>query len=337
MYLALKTIKGETRYYIRESYKDGDCLRSRDLFDLGADPAGYIIYPGGKAFYIDETVDDKLRTLCKGRKDYSVEDLDDIFWCFLKPEIRVALESHRHLGRNSRRTGKGKEGNRQNEFHIFDKRRVHYLKFGQMDQGRIGRVTPNMFNKLINKSRDELEQYFMEMERALDRSEFKAYVYVIFDLQKYFTELIAKSMPQGLNQNKVDQYFLEEICRLNSDRDFWSGMDTEGNLHEYMIRYVIMFFDSEYGRSSFLDDYIRDYMDSKRRYVPPHRSTSVILDEASTIFGVKKDVLKKMSKKALTRIYRQMAQKLHPDKGGEKEKFVKLSEAYNELLKSKSS
>ncbi len=96
-----------------------------------------------------------------------------------------------------------------------------------------------------------------------------------------------------------------------------------------------MFFDGEYGESSFLDDYIRDYINSKRGYVPPRRSASVILDEASTMFGVKKDALRKMSKKSLTRIYRQMAQKLHPDKGGEKEKFVKLSEAYNELLKSK--
>ena len=334
MYLALKTIKSKTHYFIRESYRNGTCLRSRDLFDLGTDPAQYIIYPGGSAFYIDETVDDRLRTLSR---NYSVHDLDDIFWCFLKPEIRAELEPYRHLGGTSRRkrTGKEKEENQQHEFHIFDKRRVHYLRFGQIDQGRIGRVTPKMFNKLINKSRDELEQYFMKMERDLDRSEFKAYVYVIFDLQKYFTELIAKSMPHGLNQNKVDQYFLEEICRLNSDSDFWSGMDTEGNLHEYLIRYVIMFFDSEYGRSSFLDDYIRDYINSKRRYVPPRKQSSVTLDEASTIFGLKKDALRKMSRQALTRLYRRMAHKLHPDKGGEKEEFVKLSEAYHELLKSK--
>ncbi|MBU4463091.1 MAG: J domain-containing protein [Proteobacteria bacterium] len=334
MYLALKTIKGKTRYFIRESYRDGACLRSRDLFDLGTDPSRYIIYPGGNAFYIDETVDDKLRTLSR---NYSVDDLDDIFWRFLKPEIRAALEPYHHMGGISRRkrADKEKEEKARTEFHLFDKRRVHYLRFGYIDQERIGRVSPKLFNKLINKSRDELEQYFMDMERALDRSEFKAYVYVIFDLQKYFTELIAKSMPQGLNQNKVDQYFLEEICRLNSDSSFWSGMDTEGNLHEYLIRYVIMFFDSEYGMSSFLDDYLRDYINSKRGYVPPRRGASVILDEASSVFGLKKDALRKMSKKGLTRIYRQMAQKLHPDKGGEKEKFVKLSEAYNELLKSK--
>ncbi|MEA3429356.1 MAG: J domain-containing protein [Thermodesulfobacteriota bacterium] len=334
MYLALKTIKGKTHYFIRESHHNGTCLRSRDLFDLGTDPAQYIIYPGGTAFYIDERVDDRLRTLSR---NYSVNDLDDIFWCFLKPEIKAALEPYRHLGGTSKKkgTGKEKEENQQHEFHIFDKRRVHYLRFGQIDQGRIGRVNPKMFNKLINKSRDELEQYFMEMERDLDRSEFKAYVYVVFDLQKYFTELIAKSMPHGLNQNKVDQYFLEEICRLNSDGDFWSGMDTYGNLHEYLIRYVIMFFDNEYGRSSFLEDYIRDYINSKRDYIPPRKQSSATLDEAGTLFGLKNDVLRKMSRQDLTRLYRRMAHKLHPDKGGEKEKFVKLSEAYHELLKNK--
>lgn len=332
MYLALKTIKGRTRYYIRESYRDGDCLRSRDLFDLGTDPAKYIIYPGGKAFYIDETVDDRLRTLSR---NYSVEDLDDIFWRFLKPEIKVALESYRHRGSFSRTNKIKKEKIEQEQFHLFDRRRVHYLRFGYIDQGKIGRVSPKLFSRLINKSRDEIEQDFMDRERELDRSEFKTYVYVIFDLQKFFTQITAKIMPQGLNQDKVDRYFLEEICRLNSDSSFWAGMNTKGKLHEYLIRYVIMFFDNPYAQSTFLDDYIRDYMDSKRAYIPPHRKSSVILKEASTIFGVKEDDLKKMTGQALTRLYRQMAQKLHPDKGGEKEKFVKLSEAYQELLKSK--
>ena len=332
MYLALKTIKGKTRYYIRESYRDGDCLRSRDLFDLGTDPAKYIIYPGGKAFYIDETVDDRLRTLCR---NYSVEDLDDIFWRFLKPEIKVALESYRHRGGFSRTNNIKKEKREQERFHLFDRRRVHYLRFGEVDQGKIGRVSPKLFGRLINKSRDEIEQDFMDRERGLDRSEFKTYVYVIFDLQKFFTQITAKIMPEGLNQDKVDRYFLEEICRLNSDISFWAGMNTKGQLHEYLIRYIIMFFDNPYAQSTFLDDYIRDYMDSKRAYIPPHRKSSVILKEASAIFGVKEDDLKKMTGQALTRLYRQMAQKLHPDKGGEKQQFVKLSEAYNELFKSK--
>jgi DnaJ-class molecular chaperone len=42
-----------------------------------------------------------------------------------------------------------------------------------------------------------------------------------------------------------------------------------------------------------------------------------------------------MTKRGLTRLYRRMAKKLHPDKGGEHEKFIQLSEAYQELLKGK--
>ena len=53
--------------------------------------------------------------------------------------------------------------------------------------------------------------------------ELKTYVYVIFDLQRFFTEMIAKKMPQGLDQNRIDEHFLEEICRLDQDISFWSG------------------------------------------------------------------------------------------------------------------
>lgn len=50
MYLARKHINGKTHYSIRESYKNNGCFKSRDLFDLGADPTRYIVYPGGSSF-----------------------------------------------------------------------------------------------------------------------------------------------------------------------------------------------------------------------------------------------------------------------------------------------
>jgi len=332
LYLALKKINGRTHYFIRESYKDGEYLLSRDLLDLGTDPARHIIYPGGHAFYIDEHIEDSLRS--KGLK-YTSDELDDIFWCFLDPEVKNALESFRHRGTFLRIPGIKKEKIDSEKIHLFDRRRIHYLRYGQIDQGRIGRVSPRLFAKLINKSRDEIEQHIMAMERELDLLEFKTYVYAVFDLQRFFTQITAKIMPQGLDQNKVDRHFLEEICRLNSDRSFWAGMNAEGRLDQYLIRYAIMFFDNPYARSTFLDDHIRAYMDSKRAYIPPHKKNSTILKEASNIFGVDEAVLKKMTKKAFISLYRRTAQELHPDKGGEKEKFIKLSEAYEDLLKTK--
>jgi len=332
VYLAQKIIKKKLHYIIRESYRDGKYFRSRDLFDLGANPAKYIIYPGGNAYYIDEKVENRLNSLGVAPGFY---ELDNIFWRFLKPEIKYVLEMFsQRAGRTERKTSvKEKKGNAR--FHLLDKRRIHFLRFGNMDQGRIGRISPKLFQVLLNKSRDEIEQYFIESEGILDPSELKSYVYVIFDLQRFSSKLTAKTMPQALDQKKVDEHFIEEICRLNKDKSFWAGMNTGPDLHEYLIRYIIIFFDNEYGQSYFLHDYIKSFIDGKRFYAPPLKKSSVTLDEAITIFGIKKDTLKKMSRRGLTTLYRRMAKKYHPDKGGEHDKFIKLTEAYQELLKNK--
>ena len=42
-----------------------------------------------------------------------------------------------------------------------------------------------------------------------------------------------------------------------------------------------------------------------------------------------------MSRRNLARLYRRKAQELHPDKGGDHDQFVRLTRAYNELMKSK--
>ena len=333
MYLACKEVKHKTHYCIRESYRAGDHLYSRDLFDLGTDPEHYIVYPGGNAYYIDEVVTDKLWAF--GVRPDS-DDLDDIFWHFLRPDIRTALDYfRRRKGAQSGRISQAEEEKIRTQVHLFDKRRIHYLKFGQIDQRGIWRAPSKLFRVLLEKSRDEIEQYFMEMEKSLQASEWKVYVYVVFDLQRFFTETIANIMPHGLDQTKIDKHFLNEACRLHSDPSFWAGINAESGFHEYLTRYVIMYFDTEHWPGSFVDGYIRNFINSRRSYMPPPKTSSVSLNEASTIFGVKKDTLQKMTRRGLTRLYRRMAQKLHPDKGGEHESFIQLTEAYQALLKHK--
>ena len=333
MYLARKSIRGNLHYFIRETYHDGRNLLSRDLLDLGTDPSKFIVYPGGNAYYIDEVVEQRIRSL---GTEPGPDDLDDIFWIFLKPEIRRALE----FSRNRRRTDQSVEARKAKtekteRIHLFDKRRVHYLRYGQIDQGYIGRVSPKLFYVLVDKSRDEIEQYFIEMERVLDPDELKTYVYVIFDLQRFFTQMVAKIMPEGLDQKKVDEHFLAEICKLNQDSSFWTGMKTEDRLHEYLARYAIMFFDAEYAKSPFLDEYIYNFMNSRRHQRVYPQQRRVNLDEASTIFGETKEVLKKINRSDLARLYRKKAQELHPDKGGNHDKFVELTAAYHDLMKRK--
>jgi len=333
MYLARKTIKGDLHYFIRETYHDGRHLLSRDLLDLGTDPTQFIVYPGGNAFYIDEVVEERIRSL---GAEPGPDDLDDIFWSFLKPEIRRALEFYRSRRSTGQSAGTRKDKTEKaGRVHLFDKRRIHYLRYGQIDQGYIGRVSLKLFQVLFDKSRDEIEQYFIEIESVLGADELKTYVYVIFDLQRFFTEMIAKIMPGGLNQKKVDEHFLKEICKLDGDSSFWAGMKTEGRLHEYLARYVIMFFDAEYVKSPFLDEYINNFMSSRRHRRVYPQSRRVNLDEASTIFGETKEILKKINRSDLARLYRKKAQKLHPDKGGDHDKFVELTAAYHDLMKRK--
>ena len=334
MYLACEKIKGKSLYFIRESYRQAGQFLSRDLIDLGADPGSYIVYPGGNSFYIDQVVEDRLANL--GSK-VDPDELEDIFWPFVHPEIRRVIEPFRD---REKRHQASRRKNRpadkiDTRLHIFDKRRMHYLRFGQMDQQDLGRLPQNFFRTLQNKSRDEIEQTLINMEAVLSSREYKAYVYVVFDLQQFFYESHAKSNPQALDSDKIDDFFIEQICRLNSDRSFWSGLKIGDNLHAYLIRYVLMYFDHDFAPRSFVEDYFRQFINSRRDHHAPYKAGASILKKASAAFGESQERLKKMSRKELARIYRQKALQLHPDQGGDHDKFVILTDAYHTLLKAK--
>jgi hypothetical protein len=334
LYLASKKINGQIHYLIRESYPQEDFFLSRDLIDLGTDPASHIIYPGGNAFYINEMIEDRLIELGAGN---SLDELEDIFWRFVHPEIRRVLEPFRRREDRHRASRNQKAPAAENvaPLHIFDKRRAHFLKFGQTDQRNIGRVPLKVFRALYNKSRDEIEHGLMDMEDALSPREYKTYTYTIFDLQQYFYESYAKGHPQMLNQAKVDEHFIEQVCRLNQDPLFWAGMDASERLHDYLVRYVLMHFDYDYAPASFMEDYLRQFINSRRDYRPPPENAAVSLKEARTLLGISRSQLNSMSRRELVRIYRRKAQEWHPDKGGDHDKFVSLTDAYHALIKTK--
>ena len=334
MYLAQNKIKGITYYYIRESYRDGDYYSSRDLIDLGTDPASYIIYPGGNAFYIDPKIENHLEDLGVA---FENSDVEDIFWRFVDPRIQRALEHFRHREARSRIPKNFKKTSKKSSLpvHIFDKRRLHYLKFGRMEQGYLWRVPKKLFDVVRNKSRDEIEQRFLEMEWQLNPREYKAYTYVIFNISRFFAESFARQRPQFLKQSDMDEYVIDEICSLNQDRTFWSGMKTGSSLHEYLIRYILMYFDYDFAPASWVDDYIRNFINSRRNYQSPFEAAAVTLEEASSIFGISREVLKKLNRQELISLFRRRAQELHPDKGGDQDKFIELTRAYDSLLRIK--
>jgi len=193
-------------------------------------------------------------------------------------------------------------------------------------------MPPALIKHLAGKSRDEIEQHFMTQERELKATELKTYVYAAFDLQRFFPTMMAKKMPQILDQHRVDQHFLEEICHINRNLFNRDAQQPSNNLNAYLIRYVTMFFDHDYQNSDLLDDYAKDFMYRHHFYKQTPLKKPVQMEKACQVFGVKQEVLSSITRSRLNRLYRRLALKHHPDKGGSNEKFVELTAAYEGLL-----
>ena len=331
MYLAEQVIEGRVHYLLRETFKEGSVFKSRDLFDLGANPGRYIVYPGGNAYYIDDEVCDALYEL---GVEPDTDELEDVFGPFMDPRVRRLVDSARQRAQGRKKSVPLRPERQEQikaEVSTFDKRRALYLRSGDVDQGRVRNIPVQFYKWVYGKSRDEIEQGFIQVERRLEPAERKVYMFVIFDLQRFFTQSWAKKMPQGLNPAKLDAHFLEEICRLNSDASFLGEGQDCSFLNEYLKRYAVMFFDYDFGPDTFWQDYIKQFMDARRKHRPPPVRRSFSDEEVSAIFGIKKDALETMTTRGLDRLYRRMAKKMHPDTGGTHEQFIRLSEAYDEL------
>lgn len=330
MYLARKQKENETYYSIRESFREDGLWKSRHLFDLGTDPSEYIVYLGGSGYYYHESVEDALAE--KGAVP-GPDELDTIFWDFLDPEIKRVIRGFQRPASKKRRpdpTNTPPEA----PVHLFDRRRIHFLRCGQIDQRHISRVPPRFFKAAWHKSRDEIEQMLTEQERLLKAHERATYVYVAFDLQRFFSGPFTKQNPAAADREAMDRFFIEAVCELNGDRTFWEGTPEADGLREALVKYVVMYFDSDFARPSLLQDYIEDFINRRRRYVPPEK-VKKRMREAGALFETTFENLKKMSRRELTRRYRKLALHHHPDQGGDQETFVRLTETYQLLLKKK--
>lgn len=327
MYLARSKKKGGgIHYQLRESVADGQTWTFRTLVEIGPDPSEFLVYPGGNAFHINESIVEKLNS--KGvRPDEN--DLEDIFWPFVRPDIKRAVGHFRTRSLPKKFLSKptaAEEDEIRRSVPALDKRRAHYLKFGNMDQGASVRIPVAIFRYLTEKSRDEIEQYFIEKEMRLDDTELKSYVYTAFNLQRFFPNPIARKMPHVLDQDRVDMLFIEEICRAS--RTLF-GKDI--GLHEYLTRYMVMFFDYEYAGSELLNDYVRDFIYRHRRFGKRPDTGHADVGKACRVFGFEGNELKTMTRRRLTKIFRRLAKECHPDTGGSKKKFVELTDSYQIL------
>ena len=333
MYLARERINTKINYFLRVSYSDGERMKSREICDLGSHPEQFIVYPyDGTSFYFDPAL---IKQIEDAGVKPETESLERVFWPFLHPETRRVIEmfSRPPSGRKQS-LKKQAERCKTAAFHIFDKRRMHYLRFGGIDMSGIGHVPPKIYRKLLDKSRDEIEQQFMEMENVLENREKKNYVYAAFNVAGHFESEISRKFPQALDQEKVDRVFLEELCTINADESFWGDLGISEGLNGYLLRYLFWFFDLPFEGGVYLDDLMWRFRQRHHGFRPTQGGRPPMpVDEALSVMGLSGQDPSKMTIPSMTRQYRVMAQKYHPDKGGDHDQFIRLNRAFQDLLK----
>ncbi|MBC8316861.1 MAG: hypothetical protein H8E41_03080 [Desulfobulbaceae bacterium] len=335
LYLARTILSSPYRYSLRVSFWDENehSYRFREIANLSEDPGIHIIYPNEHCFYVNESLNDLVTEKCG--HDFSNE-LEKLLWPFVTASVKRKMEPFFNRGQGVHSTPVSKEEKKAigRDIHIFDKRRLYFLRYGSVDQSRLASMSPRLCRKLLGKSRDEIEQFFIAQEQNLYEQEVKLYLFAAFNLQQHFSESYARSMPNALNEELVDDFFLEAICRLDDDKIFWKGMTAGNSLSPYLARYVIYFFDLSFAHTDPAREYARQFRNSHRQFRWPEKK-SMGEDEISKIFGETADTLRQMNTKDLTSLWRRKAKELHPDIGGEHEEFVRLTAAYKELRRSK--
>lgn len=332
MYLARTIHQGRLKYLLRQSYFDEKrgVYRHRRVFDLGREPQRYIERLDERAICFAEPLEDAVAEVSKTDPSLLLEKL---LWDFLPAEVQRIIGQFQKQATARLSPLSVEEKDEISRFvHVFDRRRLFYIRYGAVDQSRIYRVNDKLYRPLLFKSRDEKEFYIREMERALRPDELKKYIYVIFNLQQNFPQSFAAFMPEALAEEQTEEFFLDELCRLNDDDTFWQDEEEDQFLREHLQRYLISFLDSQFARRSFDYDFYQSFRRAHRNVVWPKKKKTMTDEESSRIFGRKMKDLKKMSLKELTKLFRKGAKEHHPDSGGKAEDFIKLLETF-EVLK----
>jgi hypothetical protein len=330
MYLVRQQQKDSSiKYFIRHSYQsESGTWLNKSLFNLGYDPEKYIVYVGDRAFYIDPAVEEAISS--QGVV-YNDEDLEEIFMPFLEPEIRRVVEQFDKRGFKRRRYNKAELAVMQREIHPFDRRRLCFLKFCHTNIENLSNQPLPFFNILLNKSRDEIEHLLEGMEFMLSPPEKRKYLYAIFDIPRRFSPRLTRFLPDAQDQDLIDKYLLEEICRLDQDSTFLDQgavpWKTKG-VHPYLRKYLIQYFDVLYERP-ITDTGDRYSTKGDKMWPPPAKSSDA---EHFKVMNINAKEFSRMGKKEFIFLFRRKAKELHPDKGGSHEAFIALQQAYQVLI-----
>jgi hypothetical protein len=303
-------------------------LKSRDLLDLGADISAHIEYAGSHGFWLNPEIEENL---LKMEINYIPEDLEAVFKPFLRPDIQRVIDRFDRVRRPQGQNGCNLEelACAQRSAHQFEARRLYYLRLGRIDSGELGVKHWKFLNIFLCKSRDEIENILEEMERQLPPGEYATYVYASLGIALLLPRVL-RDHPGGIEQEKMDRFVIEALCRINSDETFFLGVDGDKNtgLHPYLMKYAWLYFDFPFQanlgfkQSSFEQKFGR----------PPVSRPVTNVHTAYAVFGISEEQFGKMSRDDLIRLFRRKAKKNHPDRGGKHESFLALSRAYELLL-----
>jgi hypothetical protein len=334
MYLAEQNRAGVNRYQIRESYSCGDhSFCSRTLFDLGENPArNFEIYED----FIVLFNKDLLVAIEPGLGSNTEQQLELLLKDFLPRRARQNIDLFKRAGQGQ--YGPLSDAEKEaiaRQIHIFDRRRLYYLRYGGVDQSRLSRLHEKCCRPLLGQSRDEREYYFRAEEKILEPGLYLQYVYAIFNLQKHFSQSFAPWLPESLAIEEMGEHLEQEVCQLQRDPGFWQKKPESHFLHPHLARYLIMFFDFQARPRSFLDEFSRSFMNSRRNFRWPEKKAEARPEKISEVFQAPYDLLQKMSRDQLTKLYRTKALELHPDTGGDHQAFIELTEIYKDLLRGK--
>lgn len=334
MYLAKLQHGSATYYQIRTSFKnDHGTYGHKTLFELGEQPFDYFnIEYDHVVIFSDALLIPLTAHLGKDPEPF----LERLLFEFFPKNVQERLLTFKNRAANYKgRLTTEEQKAIDKEVHIFDRRRLYYLRYGAVDQSRLTKLHEKCCRPLLEQSRDEREYYFSHEEKVLEPGSYFQYIYAIFNLQKHFKQSFAPWLPEALAQEEVADHVLEAICHLQNDLSFWQHEKPDKFLHRHLARYLWMFFDFTPHRRSFQQDFARAFMGSHRTFKWPEKKVEASPEQIEDMFGIGASQLESMDKETLTRLYRKKAMELHPDKGGDAEEFILLTEIYTTFLEKK--
>lgn len=299
MYISRKITLNGYSYRICESYYDPPFFKSKVLFDLGTNPEKYITYYSDVAFSID--LEEYLEKA--GRKTDQFE-LEKLFLRFLKPEAGRWVSFS--INRRATQKRPPQKSFKAEDFFWFDRIRLIAIKLDHREPKRVVDKKFPFYSKLLNKSRDEIENMLWDMEDNLNFRERSRYLLAIFGLQRAST------------LEERDEIFLNTLCSIAKDSYFYMDLSPEEVLSRYLSRYIWFYFDSLPWRRA------------PRIY--QHLENSLYRELSQTL-GISLETLLASSKKEVLKLFRKKILELHPDRGGSHEDFIRVRKLMEDFLK----